>query len=270
MCPRRGRWLSPDPFFHVLHGNINDSPLNILQAGNLYMYCVHNPVRWIDPTGLVIQLVGSQEDRELILSHLQLLTNHTLTFNSDGVVSISSFATGDAITLASGNALIERMIASAHVAFIAITTGDNRNLAFGNNAFVEGVGAGSMVLFNPFRTPYTYTVNSWGGGGKPIAYRTAMPLHIMLGHELIHADRAMRGVMIPLEQTANITITRYRATLSPLRPFSNYTTVTHRNVPLEEWATIGLGHYTANCITENMLRREHGLPRRVSHRGHYR
>jgi len=49
---RLGRWTQPDPFFHVLNGNINDNPLNILQAGNLYMFVMHNPVRWHDPTGL--------------------------------------------------------------------------------------------------------------------------------------------------------------------------------------------------------------------------
>jgi len=52
LCPRRGRWLSPDPFFHVLNGNLQGDPNTITQAGNLYMYVMHNPVKWLDPTGL--------------------------------------------------------------------------------------------------------------------------------------------------------------------------------------------------------------------------
>jgi len=59
--PRTGRFSSPDPFFHVLNGNINDSPLNILQAGNLYMFVMHNPVRWVDPSGLSAAPSGSSE-----------------------------------------------------------------------------------------------------------------------------------------------------------------------------------------------------------------
>ena len=53
--PRTGRFSQPDPFFHVLNGNINDSPLNILQAGNLYMFVMHNPVMFADPWGLFAQ-----------------------------------------------------------------------------------------------------------------------------------------------------------------------------------------------------------------------
>jgi len=50
--PRRGRWNSPDPLFHALHGNLQDGASGITQAGNLYMFVMHNPIRWIDPTGL--------------------------------------------------------------------------------------------------------------------------------------------------------------------------------------------------------------------------
>jgi len=260
--PRTGRFTQQDPFWGI--HNMQEDPLAIMQASNLFVFAINNPIRWLDPTGFDIRLTGYQEDRELILSYLQMLTNHTLGEN-DGLVFISSFATGDDLTLASGNALIERMIASEHTAYIMISGGANRNWAFGNNATIEGVGTISLVHFNPFSRPTVYTVDSYG-----ISSRTAMPLHIMLGHELIHADRAMRGVMIPLEQTANISITRARSTLSPLRLHSQTKTTTHRNAQLEEWATIGLGHYTANCITENMLRREHGLMPRSSHRGFYR
>ena len=48
--PRTGRFLSPDPFWNT--GNMTDSPLAILQAANLYVYTMNNPIRWIDPSGL--------------------------------------------------------------------------------------------------------------------------------------------------------------------------------------------------------------------------
>ena len=47
--PRTGRWNRPDPFFHARFGNLQSC---IIQAGNLYMFVMHNPVRWIDPWGL--------------------------------------------------------------------------------------------------------------------------------------------------------------------------------------------------------------------------
>ena len=48
--PRTGRWTSPDPHWNI--GNMQSSTNAILQAGNLFMYTMHNPVRWIDPLGL--------------------------------------------------------------------------------------------------------------------------------------------------------------------------------------------------------------------------
>jgi len=56
---------------------------------------------------------------------------------------------------------------------------------------------------------------------------------------------------------------------SPATP-SLHLHATHPNIQLEEWATIGIGHFTDICITENMIRREHGLPERVSHAGRVR
>ncbi|MCL2409143.1 MAG: hypothetical protein FWC96_05955 [Oscillospiraceae bacterium] len=48
--PRTGRFTQEDPFWNV--GNMQDGSLAIMQAGNLYMYCVHNPVMFVDPSGL--------------------------------------------------------------------------------------------------------------------------------------------------------------------------------------------------------------------------
>ncbi|MCL2358117.1 MAG: hypothetical protein FWC70_13355 [Defluviitaleaceae bacterium] len=42
----------PDPLFHALHGNLQCSPAAILQAANLYVFTMNNPVFWIDPSGL--------------------------------------------------------------------------------------------------------------------------------------------------------------------------------------------------------------------------
>jgi len=48
--PRIGRWTQPDPHWG-LH-NQQSSTNAILQSGNLFMFAMHNPVRWSDPLGL--------------------------------------------------------------------------------------------------------------------------------------------------------------------------------------------------------------------------
>jgi len=48
--PRTGRWTQPDPFWGI--HNMQRSRSAIAQSGNLFMFVMHNPVRWVDPTGL--------------------------------------------------------------------------------------------------------------------------------------------------------------------------------------------------------------------------
>ena len=47
--PRLGRFTQADPFFHAVNGNLKSC---LLQSGNLFLFTMHNPIRWTDPTGL--------------------------------------------------------------------------------------------------------------------------------------------------------------------------------------------------------------------------
>ncbi len=67
-------------------------------------------------------------------------------------------------------------------------------------------------------------------------------MKIVLGHEMIHADRSMRGVAIKYSETEK--------------------SGTHKGVPKEELATVGLKYNKKGDITENMLRAEHKLKKR--------
>ncbi|MCL2388572.1 MAG: M91 family zinc metallopeptidase, partial [Defluviitaleaceae bacterium] len=266
--PRTGRFSQPDPLFHVMHGNLQGSVANILQAGNLFVFCINNPVMWVDPSGLVIQLAGTAEQRETILSYMQTLTDHRLGTDADGIVYISSRATRN-IQFANGNALIERMIASEHVTRIIIT--DDRNAFYHRNrynAMIPGVGAGGTIHFNPSVDAWTFTLNNSG-----YSHLTSIPANIVLAHELIHADRAMRGVNLGQDRVSHTIRVRVdRMRISVYRIFGSTTRLTNvrHRISQEEMATIGLRLHVPGDITENMIRGEHGLRPRTSHRGEFR
>jgi len=95
-----------------------------------------------------------------------------------------------------------------------------------------------------------------------------MPDFLILGHELIHADRNRRGVRFPSRQTAyvQINLSRRRFLRFLWWIYERYTG--SEPTSLEEIATIGLlnGRHNDDCdITENDLRQEHGLNPRTAH-----
>ena len=258
--PRTGRFTQPDPHWNI--GNMQSSTAAILQSANLFVYVINNPIMWIDPTGRVIQLAGTDEERQQLLGYLQTLTDHRLSANSDGIVSISARETRSSYKLfLYGNELIDRTISSHHTVTINLVTSGYSELLFNlAGGTTAGVGSGGIINL---RAGYNHSAITLDSAG--LAVLTDTPLNIVLAHELIHADRAMRGEIISLNQLGTTSFEVARAALSPARIFGNTTrTVTH-TFQLEEMAAIGISHYTSRCITENMIRSEHGLGRRVSH-----
>jgi len=70
--PRTLKGTQPDPFWHV--GNMQRCPWSIMQAGNLFMYTMHNPVRFTDPTGLfAVSIIPNFNMPEIVIPRINLI-----------------------------------------------------------------------------------------------------------------------------------------------------------------------------------------------------
>jgi Effector protein len=100
----------------------------------------------------------------------------------------------------------------------------------GKNYRLPGTGSGSEVLYHP-NAEHQYS--------SAIGIRT--PPFVALAHELVHALHAISGEVI--------------------KPYNwnNGSAVSSSGAILEEARTVGLGRYQNTRISENAVRREHGL-----------
>jgi len=99
--PRTGRFTQPDPHWGIHNHIFGDSPTirngrnvpsihAIMQASNLFMFVLHNPMRFIDPSGLsLIDLVQAVD----LIGGWCWIDSHSITWNEQrttATVSISS------------------------------------------------------------------------------------------------------------------------------------------------------------------------------------
>ena len=159
-----------------------------------------------------------------------------------------------------GTQLIRDLVNSRHMTSIHIYhryTGYRTLHA--TNAANKHVGAGTRINFNPNLRRCTFADNWEGGASFPDLQLN----HISLGHELIHAYRASRGMRVhgdehiphSFQDLDGRWVTDFRHTR-------------------EELETIGIRFFDSRFgnrflgtligVNENALRAEHGLARRVS------
>ena len=84
--PRTGRFTQPDPYWGI--HNMQDSTAAILQAGNLYMYVMHNPIIFIDPSGLnavLLEYIAEREGLtyEIVRTGILRTRSVDITFNGE-------------------------------------------------------------------------------------------------------------------------------------------------------------------------------------------
>jgi RHS repeat-associated protein len=244
--PQVQNWQSADPILHqYMHGNPMGGVLNPRNLG-LYTYAWNNPVVLSDGRGERVQFAGtvSAADRRTILGHLQRLTDDRLAIRGDRVVIVRRGAGAHPL----GSQLVSRVIRSARTATIDVAAagaGNSEDDVTPANA-INRRGSDTNIHVDLTANPHIHTLNPRTGR---VSDRTRPP-QIGTGHELIHADRSMRGRAIDYSTAGTF---RYRDAAGNL--------VT-QNRPREELGTVGLRYNRRGDITENQLRHEqHVRPR---------
>jgi len=229
-----------------------------------------------DPSGLIIEIRGTEEHKHDIMRYLRQLTRDHLYVEVLGeghwrvrhqarslamarqVIRIDNARTAGTNMirqlLTNGRHTTTMRIGYSMSGLTNIFSPDSQR---GASTPGLGGGSGGTVYFDPNRAEYVYT-EDWNGGNRR---KEPVPNQIVLGHELIHALRSVNGNM---------------RTDRNLRPEYVYRTATaqDRTLRREEAETIGLDHYrmidgvrtrinaSTWDTTENSLRREQGILRR--------
>ncbi|OJU14161.1 MAG: hypothetical protein BGN88_07005 [Clostridiales bacterium 43-6] len=235
-------------------------------AYNMYGYCSGNPVMYTDPSGHVLMVKADQNGRNAIAQALKNLTSWRIDWVGvdvrNGVYKLTSPNGKLTATTPKGDLLISRLINNK--SFTCTITLDyslangkctpiNREDACGTK------GSGSTVVWNPNYNPnfLCYYKDYNNPTSKQVSTRchpTKTPNYIILGHELIHADRAMSSRMIVYWNGTADEKKRWYTDANGKTQWEN--------VRVEELATVGLDENYINKnidVTENMLREEHKL-----------
>ena len=212
----------------------------------------NNPIIFVDRNGEKIVLAGSTEDRQVMLEHLQKLTNDKLSVRKDGTVIITKMGgENSGKYLKTGSELIRDLNkkgANAKTVTIFIGTGGSGNAASTvdwANA-TNGIGADATVKFDPTFNPQIPTIDPATGNVSG----ATRPNEIGLSHELIHADHINKGTVDFTTRT---------------NTYQTATGTQTEEVKKEELNTIGVPGYNSNKATENKIRREQRLNQRGAH-----
>ena len=214
-----------------------------------YAYCGGNPMNFIDPDGRKIVLVGSQEERMKMLGYLQKLTNDNLFVDrKTGEVTIGGKRWDNRNKkLNVGTSLLRDVINHERTTKIKIDEEKDKDYYHSNcpQDASNGKGTDGIIYLNPSLSVSAKVQDSKTGN----TIEENMPMKIIVGHELIHANSAMNG-NAPKENEKSSYV--YKDVDGELYRTETYT---------EELETVGIKGNKK--YTENKLRQEHGLNKRV-------
>ena len=212
-----------------------------------YLYCANNPVNLVDPTGNIIEMPKESTTDQIVsvLWNMQKITNDKLSFNiqDNGTVRISIASRGKGNQV-SGTNLIRRLANSSKTVTINVTdNGGNYESSESPIDATNGKGSNVYVCFNPKFNPDITEFDPNAG----VTYNAKRPSFIGLAHELIHADRGMRGISYDNKETE-------------FHAFKNHLGQDDvEEISKEEAATVGFNHVRWFDASENRIRKELGL-----------
>ena len=229
---------------------------------NWYSYCAGNPVNSWNPSGLALIISDIEDENDSRLSDLRKLTSDNLKVNYD--TGEISYIEGEKIDLPTGTDLVRDLINSdiniTIRKFDRVADKEYTRNGITNYSYDRQGNCVSMIIF--------YDPN---GGTSKISYdpvtvtssNVSCPSEILLGHELVHAVRVIRGEHVLPLQNGYYSMIYSRDT------------IIHTFAEREELETTGISYakfdendkfdrivYSQNEFkyTENALRVEAGLP----------
>jgi len=224
MNPKTGRFMQEDPARSGL---------------NWYTYAANNPILFIDPLGLKIQLQGSPEERQRILEQLRKLTDGTIDMDKKGYLS---YTFGDDSKTLAANGLIQSLIDSKYTNEIYEYI-DGTGNSYTQYTADQTSGAGAAQIFFDTQSTATLIMTNPNTG---LAEEKAGETYMFLAHEMIHANRMNQGTFTP-SKGWNETMQ------SNIVPYSKGRFITKyygEKINREEFATMGM---------ENIIRQEQNL-----------
>ena len=215
-----------------------------------YAYCANNPVNAVDLDGRKIRLVGNKEQRAELLGLIQSLTHDGLNMDKNGFVSISGIRTyNPQKDQPIGSMLISQLVYHDNTVSVEYSRFNNYHTSPEEDKENAYDGKGTNVTVFVAKNDVAPLLVKDSKSGRSIWEN--VPRSIGIGHELIHAYRAMEGI---LERKDKVSSYKYKNEHGKDKDATCYT---------EELETTGLfGDY---IFTENKLREEMGFNRRIKY-----